>query len=89
MLTAPNRVAGRASPPAPTPPGRRLDEAGPWSRTRDLHPIKSRPCRTYTKHWTRAASWSWKMDALTRRGLVNAVVTCREVTAGAKVIKSY
>jgi len=27
-----------------------------------------------TKRWTRAAIWSWKMDALTRRGLVNAVV---------------
>ena len=27
-----------------------------------------------TKHWTRAAIRSWKMDALTRRGLVNAVV---------------
>jgi hypothetical protein len=27
-----------------------------------------------TKRWTRAAIWSGKMAALTRRGLVNAVV---------------
>jgi hypothetical protein len=27
-------------------------------------------------HWTRAAIWSWKMDALTRRSLVSADVIC-------------
>jgi hypothetical protein len=29
-----------------------------------------------TWRWTRAAIWSGKMEALTRRGLVNAVVIC-------------
>jgi hypothetical protein len=32
-------------------------------------------CYPRTKRWTRAAIWSGKMVALTRRGLVNAVVT--------------
>ena len=37
----------------------RLRTCGDWRRT---------------KRWTRAAIWSWKMDALTGRDLVNAVV---------------
>jgi hypothetical protein len=46
-------------------------------RTGDLHPTSSRPCRAY--RWTRAAIWSGRMVALTRRGLVNAVVRSRSV----------
>src|SRR5262249_30459387 len=33
-----------------------------------------RPHGRRTGRWTRAANWSGRMDALTRRGLVNAVV---------------
>jgi hypothetical protein len=46
-------------------------------------PTRVGPCGSIgqrTKRWTRAAIWSGKMDALTRRGLVNAVVTCSGTT---------